>query len=481
MLGGEVRRELLAVRLDQVPDPEHDLGALRERRRAPARERGLGRGDRGTDLLDRGEVDVLRQATGRRVVDRTLAAGRAGDAAPADPVADPTWCRGVRSDRARLCDLRHREDLSRGVARTATRLCRTVTILRRGQPPGGRPAARPLGRPPRPSADRRDPARTGGCRPALPRRRSRPSRARRGRGTPPRTRSRPPRAIRVPALSSPTTAGSRQVSETAARTSAHSARAASRIRPSRAAPPAGREDQPDDQRQGQGREALVGLRGVGRQGRRERRPRPRSEEGRRPRQGDRLALPRPAEEHRELARPEHEEDRERDEVHPAPDRDLQERRDGQAAQEPAHDGETQLEAAASGVEEDAGLRRVVVEVQQAVPDPTADHRARDDADGDEQQVVGPQRGAPRHQPHDDERGDDDRRDRDRLPAHDEAATRWSSGSKSSAMRAIGTVLGSVSGARRRGGRRRRRGVGWPTPPVSPTGSSGGHDADIIGP
>ncbi len=42
-------------------------------------------------------------------------------------------------------------------------------------------------------------------------------------------------------------------------------------------------------------------------------------------------------------------------------------------------------------------------------------------------------------------------------------------------------VGSVSGARRRGGRRRSRRVGWPTPAVSPTGSSGGHGADIIGP
>ena len=45
VLGGQVRGELLAVRLDEVPDLEHDVGALRERRRAPGRERGLGRRD----------------------------------------------------------------------------------------------------------------------------------------------------------------------------------------------------------------------------------------------------------------------------------------------------------------------------------------------------------------------------------------------------------------------------------------------------
>ena len=44
--------------------------------------------------------------------------------------------------------------------------------------------------------------------------------------------------------------------------------------------------------------------------------------------------------------------------------------------------------------------------------PAADDRARDDPDGDEQEVVGPQRRAPGHEPGDDEGGDDDGGERD---------------------------------------------------------------------
>ena len=168
-------------------------------------------------------------------------------------------------------------------------------------------------------------------------------------------------------------------------------------------------------------------------------------------------------------------------MHPASDRDLEQRRDGQAADDAADDREAQLEPAAPRVEEGRALRRVVVEVEQAVPDPAADHRARDDPDGDEDQVVGPQRRAARHEPRDDERGDDDGGDRDRLPADDEATDEMEQGVEVERDEGGRHGVGSVSGARRRGGRRRLGGVGWPTPAVSPTGSSGGHGADIIGP
>ena len=99
MLRGQERRDLLAVLLDQVPDPEHDLGPLRQRRRAPGRERGARRRDGGVDLLDRGEVHLAGDLAGRRVVDRARAPGRARDAAPADPVADRL---GERRARLRL-------------------------------------------------------------------------------------------------------------------------------------------------------------------------------------------------------------------------------------------------------------------------------------------------------------------------------------------------------------------------------------------
>ena len=70
VLGGQVRRELLAARLDEVPDLEQDVGPLRERRRAPGREGRLRRGDGGADLIGRGEVDLAGDPAGRRVVDR---------------------------------------------------------------------------------------------------------------------------------------------------------------------------------------------------------------------------------------------------------------------------------------------------------------------------------------------------------------------------------------------------------------------------
>ena len=59
VLGGQERGQLLAtVLVDQVPDAEHDLGALGERRRAPGREGRLGGRDRRVDLVDGGEVDL---------------------------------------------------------------------------------------------------------------------------------------------------------------------------------------------------------------------------------------------------------------------------------------------------------------------------------------------------------------------------------------------------------------------------------------
>ena len=69
MLGGQVRRELVAVLLDEVPDAEQDVGPLAQRGRAPGREGGLGRRDGRVELLDRGEVDVPGRAArwpGRR-------------------------------------------------------------------------------------------------------------------------------------------------------------------------------------------------------------------------------------------------------------------------------------------------------------------------------------------------------------------------------------------------------------------------------
>jgi hypothetical protein len=110
VLRGQVRRDLAPMRLDQVPDPEHDLGPLRQRRRAPAWEGGLCGGHRGVDLLDRGEVDLARDRAGRRVEHVAAAPGGTRHAPTVDPVRHDRARRGGTL-RHRLCDLGHRRVL----------------------------------------------------------------------------------------------------------------------------------------------------------------------------------------------------------------------------------------------------------------------------------------------------------------------------------------------------------------------------------
>ena len=74
VLGGQVRRELMAMRLDEVADAEEDLGAARERRRAPGREGRLRTGDRSIDLVRAREVDRSGLPSRGRVVHGTGAA-----------------------------------------------------------------------------------------------------------------------------------------------------------------------------------------------------------------------------------------------------------------------------------------------------------------------------------------------------------------------------------------------------------------------
>ena len=67
---------------------EEELGALRERGRAPGGEGGL----RGLDGASTSSTDAKSTApvcARRRVVDGAAAAGRAVDSAPADPVRNP--------------------------------------------------------------------------------------------------------------------------------------------------------------------------------------------------------------------------------------------------------------------------------------------------------------------------------------------------------------------------------------------------------
>ena len=65
----------------------------------------LRRLDGGVDLLDRREVDRAGLTAGRGVVDGAAAARLPGDAAPADPVADPLDARALLDGRG--CELGH--------------------------------------------------------------------------------------------------------------------------------------------------------------------------------------------------------------------------------------------------------------------------------------------------------------------------------------------------------------------------------------
>ena len=111
VLRGQQRGDVRPVRLDQVPDPEHDVGALGERGRPPGREGRLGRRDGRVDVRARREVDVLRQTTGGRVVDRTFPARGAGHDPPADPVADPAGLGRIGAAGVGRFDLCHGLDL----------------------------------------------------------------------------------------------------------------------------------------------------------------------------------------------------------------------------------------------------------------------------------------------------------------------------------------------------------------------------------
>ena len=106
VLRGQVGGELLAVGVDEVPDAEHDLGATRERRRAPRGERLASGADGRIHLVHRREVDRARLAARRRVEDRARPTRGAGDQPATDPMTD-ALPRGGRCRVRPLDHLRH--------------------------------------------------------------------------------------------------------------------------------------------------------------------------------------------------------------------------------------------------------------------------------------------------------------------------------------------------------------------------------------
>ena len=79
VLGRQQPGEVLAMLVEELADPEVDLGLARERGRAPGGERRLGGGDGAVDLLDGGEVDGAGLLARRGVPNGAAAAGLAGD------------------------------------------------------------------------------------------------------------------------------------------------------------------------------------------------------------------------------------------------------------------------------------------------------------------------------------------------------------------------------------------------------------------
>ena len=80
------RRDLLAVRINQLAHVEHDFRAARQVRRSPGGERRLRYRDCLIDFGDGGEVDTRLLRTGRWVVDDAGASGRSFNDLAVDPM-----------------------------------------------------------------------------------------------------------------------------------------------------------------------------------------------------------------------------------------------------------------------------------------------------------------------------------------------------------------------------------------------------------
>ena len=131
VLRGEQRGELPAVMVDQVPDAEQDVGALRERRGAPGRERA----GRSRDRPSTSSTDAKSTHLAWRPVAGSNTGPRRPDAPATTRASDPVPDRrqlggrgGVRT--GRLGDLGHGRHLAR------------ATAVDPGRPTGGRDGVR---------------------------------------------------------------------------------------------------------------------------------------------------------------------------------------------------------------------------------------------------------------------------------------------------------------------------------------------------
>ena len=161
-----------------------------------------------------------------------------------------------------------------------------------------------------------------------------------------------------------------------------------RIRPSRArnAPSAGRRARPT--RMQDRRQRLVGLRWLGRQGRRQRAPRSRAQEGGRPGRRARVALAGSAQDHRELADTQHEQHGQDGQVSPATDRGTEQGRDvATPVSSPPTTPSASSIAPSPGRGSRPGWPGSTSRCSRTYPIRAADDRAGHRPDRDEQEVV----------------------------------------------------------------------------------------------
>ena len=172
------------------------------------------------------------------------------------------------------------------------------------------------------------------------------------------------------------------------------------------------------------------------------------------------------------------------------DRGVEQPRHEAAADRAEHDRPGQGQPARARVEDHAGVRPVVVEVERDEREPAADHGTWHDPEGDEQQVVAAEMDSRprrivrvRREPHPtgerggDQEGDEDRdRDPDRLPSDVPVADvgqgvelERDDGQRHGGSVAVAAGAGSLGPA----------GVGWPTPALSTRWCLGLGDGPIV--